>query len=103
MKITGKYKPYANGKTVGFLNLNLDDLVYLNFAVIMNNGQGLWIAKPQKKVKDDYKDIYFFKKEISEAILEQLGDGTQEVEIEIYTEGEPVQSSESEDDDEFPF
>lgn len=100
MIITGKYKPYANGKTVGFLNLNLDNLVFLNYSVIMNGGKGLWIARPQKKVKDDYKDIYFFKKEVSDAILEQIGNGTQEVDIEF----EIGNNSEVDTNDgEFPF
>lgn len=101
MIITGKFKPYANGKTVGFLNLNLDNLVFLNYSVIMQSPKGLWIARPQRKVKEEYKDIYFFKKELTEMILDKIGDGMQEVEIRIDTTGDVAETSD--DGEAFPF
>lgn len=110
MRLQGTFKAYRNEKTVGFLRLNVEKMLFLNNAVVMDSGKGFWIAKPQKKNKDKYEDIYFFNKEVTEAILEQVGDGTRDVEIYVAmgsTEPEDSRYVTTDDlvdtDESFPF
>ena len=110
MILKGTFKPYAKDKTAGFLRLNIEDMIFLNYAVVMTSERGLWIARPQKKVKDEYKDIYFFKKEVTDEILEQIGDGRDEVEIFVSIGNEPettrmynTKMEDNDTDEEFPF
>lgn len=71
MKITIKTNEYDKGGNLkAFITLIIDDTIFCEGFKVMEGKKGIFLAKPQLKNGDNYKDVTFFKNEISKIILD---------------------------------
>lgn len=75
--ITGiKIFPVSLGKTKAFVSVTIADCLVLTGIKIIEGQKGLFVAMPQQKVKDDYKDVFFpiskdFRADLHRSILHE--------------------------------
>ena len=108
MKITQVkvYKFNGEGKTKAFASVTLDECLVLTGLKVIEGGNGLFVAMPQTKYKEEWKDIFFpvtkeFRQELVDAVLSEYnGESASGGNSGPSATGNSVGDSNS---DEFPF
>ncbi len=97
---------YDSGKTKGFASITFDDEFVVTGFKVLEGPSGLWVANPNSKQKEEYKDTAFpitqpFRQVIQTKVLEQYHakQGTYEPQVEVVQERPTIDVSE----DDLPF